>query len=157
VNGDDGLVVPADENPFASPAQDLPVAVAADDRYGRLAGRIFLVLGGLALLNMAYGMMHGRILIDFGAIAMLLIGRGLLRHSDSARRWGIGCAGTYLGLVAGGCLLIWWARSRPDPLPAEVPDGPLLVAFAAAASAIFAALLWLLLHPRTRAAYRTRA
>lgn len=147
-----------DDNPYAVPSSDLPAEIQPDAGLGRVAGWIFLILGLYGLAQMAYRISHGNLRADLGAVAMLFIGRGLLKGSDTARRWGIGCAGTYLGLLLiGGGLLLWLWRGRTVELEFfSITGGATTIVVMAVGIAVFSLLLWLLLHPRTRAAYRAR-
>ena len=147
------------DNPYARPERDLPAAIAPDDRLGRIAGWLFLGLGALAVLNMIIEWTNGHRKLELGGLAMLLIGRGLLKRSDTARRWGIGCAGFYLvAMVIGGGVL-WWVKASGKldaRFLATLPSVIVVLGMCVGLLAVFVALLWMLLHPRTRAAYQRR-
>ena len=157
MNDDGGPDRPDDDNPYARPARDLPAEIQPDAGLGRVAGWIFLILGAIGVVQMAYRLSQGGFRIDIGAIAMLLIGRGLLARSNTARRWGIGCAGTYLGmLLIGGGIVLWFWHAKPVEIDLGwLSSGAAALAFVLGGIGIFSLLLWMLTHPRTRAAYRT--
>ena len=148
------------DNPYAKPAQDLPVAIEGDGRLGKIAGWIFIALGAFAGVKMILTWVSDRIYVDFVAVAMLVIGIGLLRRSDSARKFGIGCAGFYLVFFAIGGVVFWWLANTGNltkgRMAENFPATPLDVIKSYALIPLYAALLWLLLNPRTRAAYQQR-
>ena len=154
----DGDRVTADvDNPYAKPAQDLPVAIKPDGRLGRIAGWVFLAMGAFEAIRMALVWTTGRTHLNIGAIAMLVIGVGLLKRSESARKWGIGCAGFYLIILSCAAAMFWWLLNTgnlKNGFLDHFPQTPLGAFKAYAFVTVYAALLWLLLHPRTRAAYQ---
>ncbi|MBA3685759.1 MAG: hypothetical protein H0W72_11040 [Planctomycetes bacterium] len=148
----------AGDNPFARPEHDHPArGNDGDPRRGVIAGWIFLIFGVLSLLNMAWGLMHSQMRLDLGAVAMVIIGRGLLTRSDSARRWGIGCAGTYAAMIAIAIAVFVWLNRSADGVRASgsFSFGSLTVVLGilVAFLAVFLLQLWLLLDARTRDAY----
>lgn len=154
-DGDRGLA--GADNPYAKPANDLPVAIKPDGRMGRIAGLAFLAMGAFEAIRMVLVWSTGRTRLNIGAIAMLVIGVGLLKRSDSARRWGIGCAGFYLIILSSAAAMFWWLLNTgnlKDGFLDHFPQTPRGAFKAYAFVPVYAALLWLLLHPRTRAAYQ---
>ncbi len=145
------------ENPYAKPARDLPAAVPPAWRLGRIAGWILIALGASGVATMVFAWLKGLSTFNLGAVAMMVIGVGLLKRSESARQAGIGCAGTYLVILVLGGGIVWWLASGGEArrrfVEDHIPTSTGLVVRLAYLTAL-AIVLWLLLHPRTRAAYQ---